>query len=534
MYLYDIEVFSHDWLAVFHDLDTGEKHIFHNSSYELTAFLERRQPVTIGGYHSKHYDQWILKAIVHGADAPTVKELNDFIISGNNGWEHPFLRHRYAKPLWTNFDLMDDIPVPLRLKEIEGNLGMDIEESTVSFTIDRPLTDKELEDVIWYCRHDVDATARLFAERVDYLQSKIAVGAMARFSEGESLRLTNAKLTAAYLGARGSPRSWEDETVYQFPDNLNIERYHQVVTFFSDIDPAYKRTLKMEIAGVPHTIAWGGLHGALPCYREESTPLRTILHIDVTSYYPSLMIQNGYMSRNAPDPEEFRLVYERRIAAKKAGDNHTADALKLILNTTYGAMKNQYNPLYDPRMANAVCISGQLYLIDLIEKLEEVPTLRLIQSNTDGLILSCDRDRRGEIDRAVKQWEHRTGFQMGTDEVEKICQKDVNNYVMRDGKGNMEVKGGYVSNYRGGDFKNKSLVIVDQAVVRFLLDDIPPEETILSCEKMSRFQIITKAGKTYDQVVWQNQGKDQGVQNVNRVYASIDPESGTLYKVKTA
>ena len=76
------------------------------------------------------------------------------------------------------------------------------------------------------------------------------------------------------------------------------------------------------------------------------------------------------MSRSVPDPDEYKRVYETRIAAKKAGDKATANALKLVLNTTYGAMKNPYNALFDPRMANAVCISGQLYLIDLIEKLE--------------------------------------------------------------------------------------------------------------------------------------------------------------------
>ena len=44
--------------------------------------------------------------------------------------------------------------------------------------------------------------------------------------------------------------------------------------------------------------------------------------------------------------------------------------LKIILNSTYGAMKDKYNPMYDPRQANNVCVFGQLLLLDLIEHLE--------------------------------------------------------------------------------------------------------------------------------------------------------------------
>ena len=194
-------------------------------------------------------------------------------------------------------------------------------------------------------------------------------------------------------------------------------------------------------------------------------------------------------------------------------------------------MKNKYNALYDPRMANAVCISGQLYLIDLIEKLETIPTFKLIQSNTDGLIVSYDTDLHGDIKAVVSEWEQRTGFTMGFDDIDCIFQKDVNNYVMRDTNGDVEVKGGYVSNYTGGDFTNNSLVIVAKAVVAYLLDGVPPEQTIGECNDKSQFQMICKAGRTYDKVIWTGL-RDNEVQNVNRVYASVNKDSGTLYKVK--
>ena len=73
----------------------------------------------------------------------------------------------------------------------------------------------------------------------------------------------------------------------------------------------------------------------------------------------------GYTSRNIPSPDVYAATIERRVKAKRAGDKATANALKLVLNTTYGAMLNKYNALYDPLMGRSVCISGQLFLLEL-------------------------------------------------------------------------------------------------------------------------------------------------------------------------
>ena len=512
----------------------GRTDVIHNDSYQVASLLDAEKPV-LCGYNNKHYDQWILRAIYHGATPETVKALNDYIIAEghNDAWNFPGLPGNLIHPC-KQFDLMDDLGgVFLRLKEVEGNLWMDIRESSVPFDIGRQLTPEEVAETVKYCSHDVDATERLFGERKKYLESKIAVGTMKAIPAADSLNLTNAKLAAAYLcdlGAR--PRECQDEFEYDFPSNLMIDKYLDVVSFFSAIDPEYKRKLEIIIAGAPHVLGWGGIHGALENYQEESTDQRKIMHIDVTSYYPSLMIVNGYLSRAVPRPEDYKEVYDRRVTAKAAGDKATAGALKLIVNTTYGAMKNKFNALYDPHQANAVCISGQLYLVDLIEKLEGIPTFRLIQSNTDGLIVSCDVDHIPAVTHQVKLWERRTGFTMGIDGIKKIVQKDVNNYVLLDATDEVEVKGGYVSDYEGGDFKHRSLIIVAKAIVACLLDGTPAADTINACTDISEFQMIAKAGHTYDKVVWESAGQDVEVQNVNRVYASVNKDSGTLYKIK--
>lgn len=325
-----------------------------------------------------------------------------------------------------------------------------------------------------------------------------------------------------------------------------LNKYREPIEFFRKID--YNEKLKCDIAGVQHVYGWGGIHGARENYFDQSTEEMKIVDIDVGSYYPSMMLEYGYISRSIPSAEGYTNVYNTRIKAKHEGDDETAGALKLVLNSTYGAMKNQYNPLYDPRGANHICITGQLLLTDLIEKLEDVEGFSLIQSNTDGLMIKFPVANEKQINKIVEEWEQRTRLNMEYTEIHRIAQKDVNNYIVqvgatyliRDGvktftkedKRKINTKGGYVSLWQGGSFKNNSLIIVHKAIVEYFMNSVPVEDTINKAENIFDFQMICKTGGTFQNTVWAV-GDDQiTVQRVNRVYAVKDQKYGLIYKVK--
>lgn len=526
-WIYDIEVFSHDWLVVFRRVDDDHHIIIHNNNHQLREFFMAHSGDVFGGFNNRHYDDWVVQSMLSGADNALVKAHNDFIIEqGGNGWEFPFIRGQ--RKSFRSFDLKDDLPMGLSLKAIEANMGLSIVESSVDFTIERQLTESELKETIHYCCNDVDATLRLYEARKAYLDSKTAVGAMKGIDEATALGLTNAKLTAAFVDAKA--QSHDDEFVYKPPPELRISKYREVLKFFEKID--YDQKLKIDIAGVPHVYGWGGLHGAIPNYFQRSDDETVIMIADVGSYYPSMIIQYGYASRNSPDADAYKDVYVKRMAAKHSGDKVTANALKLVLNTYFGATKNQYNDLYDPRMANAICITGQLFLTDLIEKLEKVKGFELIQSNTDGIIIRYPKKVDRQIRDTISEWEQRTRLTMELGEVRAIAQKDVNNYIMEDGDGHVKSKGGYVSLYGGGDFKMNSLQIIHKAIGDYFLHGTPVEDTINACEDPLAFQIIAKAGGTYTGVMHEQCGEMVPVQRVNRVYASHLGTVGSLYKTK--
>lgn len=534
---YDCEVFAHDWLVVFKDKKSGKYTCIWNDNEALADFLS--DDCIYVGFNSKHYDQYIIKAIVYGYSPQEVKKVNDYIIGGGQGWQCPMLDYFFR---FNNVDIRDDTQQGLSLKAIEGHLGMPIKESSVPFDIDRPLTDEEREETVFYCKHDVDSTEKLIDLRKDYLENKINLGKLAGINEVKAMGMTNAKLTAAMLKAEKKPHN--DERCYEYPSNLKNEYIPQeVFDFFDRIhddslsdDEVFKGKLNIMIGECPVTLGFGGIHGAIPNFIWVESPNRGIWNEDVGSYYPHLCTINGYTSRNIPSPKLYEDVLDRRMKAKAEGNMKVANPLKLVCNTTYGCLLNKYNDLYDPLMGRSVCISGQLYLLELAEHCyHEIEGLRIVQLNTDGIMVECDKKDYKTLNDICDEWQQRTGFELEEDTVVKIVQKDVNNYIEVQQGGKPKAKGGYLVkgvSTKGAFNVNNNCVIVATALKEYFLNGTPVEETINNCDDIFQFQMIAKAGAKYKEAYHLVDGTKVPVQKVNRVYATSDKRYGKLYKVK--
>ena len=263
---YDTEVFCSDWLVVFKDYETKRFTVIHNDNAALRACID--DDSVYCGFNSKGYDQYLIKAICAGFSPEEVKQVNDWIIAGNQGWECPLLKG--VRFWFNNIDIKDDMQMGLSLKAIEGHIGMDICESEVDFTLERKLTPEELEDTIKYCKHDVDATEMIIDLRKNYLQNKINIGKLAGLDEVKAMSMTNAKLTAALLKARLAEH--DDERAYQYPENLRREYIPQEVFDFFDRmkddslsdKEVFTGKLNISIGECPVTLGFGGIHGAIP------------------------------------------------------------------------------------------------------------------------------------------------------------------------------------------------------------------------------------------------------------------------------
>lgn len=539
IYTYDCEVFQHDWLVVFKNKENGYYTIIHNDNEELKQAIY--EDCIYVGFNSKYYDQYIIKAIAADFTPEEVKQVNDYIVQGGQGWECPLLQD--IKFSFNNVDIRNDMQQGLSLKAIEGHLGMDIRESNVAFDIDRPLTKEELQETIFYCEHDVDTTEKLIDIRKDYLKTKLNLGKRANISDVKALASTNAKLTAMMLCAK--PKKWNDGRNYIHPTNLDISVIpKEILDFFDTIhdnsisdEMLFKTNLETEIGGMSCKYAWGGVHGSLTGYHEKANGNRVIQNRDVSSLYPSLIEHYNYLSRNVPNPELFYAIKKERIEAKHNGDKQTANDLKLPLNTVSGAQDNQYNDLYDPLPTRSLRISGQLFLTVLtMNLLNACKTIKLLNLNTDGLMYSIDKEEIPLVEQIAKEWEKQTKFELETDDISEVWIKDVNNLLMIKTNGEVKKVGAYLNygiSVKGAWTINNSMIIVKKALIEYFVNGIEVENTIQSCNDIFQFQIIAKAGSKYKEAYQIVNDEKVPTQKINRVYAVCDEKYGKLYKVKT-
>ena len=411
---------------------------------------------------------------------------------------------------------------------------MSIVESEVAFNTQRELTDKEKETLINYCKNDVDSTEILFNKRQDYFQSKFEI--VQEFNLPiQCITNTRAILASKVLKCKKTNIP-NDRLHIDYSKSIDFTKIpEKVIEFFKKCEYDYRcgndykeiesRKLKIDIAGVPHIVAFGGLHGAIEKYNDKGK----FVQIDVSSYYPSLIINNNFMRRASEEPERFTHLREMRFKLK-AEKNPKQQIYKILLNATFGAMKSEYNTLYDPRQANNICINGQLILIQLINEL--APYGQLIQSNTDGIVVKYSDYTK--IEKVVHDFEKRFNLTLDMDKIIKIAQRDVNNYAIEFENGKIKAKGRFAKFDKAG-FEQNSLTIIDKALVNYYIKDIPVHQTIIECYKNNNlipFQIICKMGNTYDGMYYEYDGELIQTQKVNRVFATKDNRYGGIYKRK--
>lgn len=521
---YDFEVFKNDWLVVFKDNDNFI--IIVNDKEKLKLFIEEHKKSILVGFNSYNYDDIILAGLLTNKDP---YELSKKIINGSK----PKLKLNLI-----TLDVIQELPLGVGLKSSEANMGYSVVETPIDFNVDRKLTKEELEQVITYCKNDVTSTEELFNKRIDYFQAKFEI--VKEFN----LPIECVKNTRAVLASKVLKCSKinipHDRVHIDYSPSINWDIIpRKIIDFFKKCEYDYRcggdykeiesRKLKLDIVGVPHVYEFGGLHGAIEKYNGSGN----FLHIDVSSYYPTLIIVNNFMSRASESPELFKNLRDIRYKLKAKKDPKQA-IYKILINSTFGAMKSEYNSLFDPRQANNICVNGQIILTQLIIELS--PYCDLIQSNTDGLVIKYEPKDYDSICNVVHDFEKRFTLKFDIDKISKIAQRDVNNYVIQFEDGHVEAKGRF-SKFKGGNYQQNTLSIIDRSLVNYYLYNKPVHETIIETYKnndLEPFQIIAKMGSTYDGMYYEYNDELIETQKVNRVFATKDTKYGGIYKRKGA
>ena len=517
--VFDFEVFKYDTLLGVYDVNEGV-YMQTWDLDEIREYYECNKDAIWIGHNNSHYDNFILQAIVFGIDPYKVsKEIIDK--DDRIKLEIPLIFYDIMSTHFTS------------LKVIEAYMGKNISESLVDFDLHRELTDEEKLQTEAYNRDDLDQTFEDLKMVKNEFQLRLELIKEFKLPM-DALHSTEAQIAAMALHAR-KIRDIEDSPLKPvIYDNLKVNN-QRVIDFYLGESWCWKngsdrKSIKVDFCGTEHTIAAGGIHAG------ELRHVDHALYLDVSGYYNLVMINYNLLSRAIPEQGRklYEFMYHEQLRLKKI-DPIKRNVYKIILLAVFGAQSNKYCDFYDPYQGDLVRLTGELFLIDLLEKLEGKADV--IQSNTDGIMLVPLVDEK-EIMEIVNEWQDRTKFVLKVEHIYNIIQRDVNNYMYKDDKGSIHVKGEAVKHWEcfenpfiKNSYDSKEPLIISKCIVEYYMNGNLPEDVIKeNRDNIRLFQFICKKG-TYDYLEYDDGITQTKLQKVNRVFVGKNCR-GMIYKCK--
>lgn len=553
----DLECYPTYFLAKFLDAD-GKFHSFGmwpGMPLNRQGIIDILQRVTIVTFNGAGYDLPMLTLALHGATNEQLKEANDDIIVRKlRPWEFCDKWGIQIPDFIDHIDVMEVAPgVRIGLKMYMGRMHAPTLQD-LPYDPDSALDGYGRFVIADYCGNDLMGT-RMLRELVwDRVQLRIAMGERYKLDLRSK---SDAQIAEAVIKAQldftpqkryiqhgftfyYEPPAYLQYLSPQMQEVLHIARTAPFVVHdkeealylgedVTDIRtgvriPDALRGRDIRIGDGVYRLGIGGLHSQESSVNYRSIPgVQKLRDIDVKSYYPSLILTMGMVPEQIGPAFStiYREVYKRRLRAKAEADRimelykgmgaqelkddadkekTESDGLKIVLNGTFGKLFSKYSILYAPELGIRTTITGQLALLMLIEMME-ASGIRVVSANTDGIVLLIPEGLDPVADQVVRWWEQRTGLEMEATDYRSIHMRDVNNYVAITTDGKAKRKGvfnqsGVLSGPAG---KGPDKDICADAVVAYLKDGTPIEDTIRGCQDIRKFIVLrgVSGGGTY-------------------------------------
>ena len=284
------------------------------------------------------------------------------------------------------------------------------------------------------------------------------------------------------------------------------------------------------VRGFEFVFGLGGIHGSVENEILESDEDSVIVDLDVTSYYPTLAIANGFYPQHLGQSfvDIYSHLFEQRKSYPKGSPENAM--LKLALNGVYGDSNNGFSVFYDPLFTMRITLNGQLLLCLLAENiLLNVPGVRLIQCNTDGLTLRMPHGSSIALKMVCEHWEKLTKLTLESATYKRMCIRDVNNYLGQYLNGKVKRKGAY--EYEMEWHQNHSALVVPKVAEKVLLEGAPIRETVENWPDIMDFMLRVKVPRSSSLVIeYRENGTEQQFPLQNTTRYLITKTGGHLFK----
>lgn len=563
--IFDIETYPNYFIVMF--LVKG-KYVF---SFEMKndVFTQYQELAftclnfTLVGFNSNNYDIAMLRHLLsQKATNKSLYQLSSDLVE--NQIRYYNLRNKYPfndKIKIDTFDLIEPAPDPAKisLKKYAARIMCE-ELEDLPFAPHKSLSDFEITQLQTYCVKDLKHTFDLRQE----LSDEMAL----RFNLTNGFKMDVRSLSDAQIGEAVAihyiekrlgrklpkPPDYRNKILrYKRPAYIQFQTPYMQNVFDTIVDAEYHvgdngspmipkdvANLKVMINTTEYKIGIGGLHSKEKSQAYVCDENHRIYDIDGDSFYPTIIINNEYCPQGLEDIfipmykgdlVDPRLAYKRqaKLDSLTPEERHRvkqwANSMKIVINGLYGKLGSLYCRLYAPEMMISVCLTGQLILLMLIERLE-LAGIKVISANTDGIVTYSHINQYDLLKSIVDQWEKDVRMTTEWTPYQAIYSRDVNNYIAVKSDFDCQVKKGlkrkgYLADHWISDpnsFKMKNtpdILICRNAVANYILKDIPIENTINECKDIRQFLHLSEVngGATF---------RNKNIGRVARFYISTN------------
>lgn len=536
---------------------------------------EIKSDIIFCGYNNLHYDNPIINYIIEYEEAlsrnnvaticNSLYNMSKTITTSSEDNIDKWKRWKYQ--IWySSFDLLTMLysnKLRVGLKEMQVTMQYpNVQEFVCDWS--KPLPIEDFDSMIQYNINDVESTTELLNRCKNDIELRIAIeneyGVRVLSKDGVNIGMKI--LTQKYL--EKTNQRWEDIKDLRSPmDYIHLNSV--ILPFIKYKDPILRGILKemkektvspgrkgyekkFIFRGLKYSVGVGGIHSVNSPEKVVIKDDEILIDCDVASLYPSMLLVYDFYPKHLGS--QFKEVYStirtERLEAKHNGDKIKDTTLKLALNGLSGNLQNEHNFCYSPFAVMCIRINGQLLLLMLAEALSDIGC-KIVQANTDGLFVILKKEKYDEYKQVCKWWEDLTKLTLEDEHFEAMWQYAINDYIAVK-KGYKEIKSRFlageqiVRNKKTGELytsineikddyikkkgmfitkvllgKGLSAKIIPEAIINYLVDNIPIQDTLKDCKDIRKFIMSQKVDKKFS-VEYNN----KLIQRINRFYASTN------------
>ena len=504
--------------------------------------------------------------LFRNGDKETNKGMDDF---NSDLWKLKYYQKIEGNSLWTTLDLMTMNFAKISKRNnaqrfVSTGVGVNIPSlkelgivmqlpklQDLPYAPDANLSESQQKDIIDYCYNDVYITRKLYEQTHENAALRVKLEEMYNYPENKTL-LSEPNAAVAikiFDNIYTSKEGIVDDKTFRAECLVGKEQYKneeikcssllpewvafnspEMIEFYQEFvakslkirsdNPSYTPLLQnlkeiekvIKFKGMSYKFAVGGLHSQDDAGVFIADDENFIIDVDVTSYYPSIMINNKIHPRHLTSTFDDILedITTTRIQAKKNGDKITADALKIVINSLFGKTNSKHSSIFDPKSTYSTTIIGQMGLLMLIEALEG-NGFHVISANTDGVTSMVPKKDIELFRSTCSAWEKTTAFNLEETFYTSYVREHVNSYIAFKEDG-IKTKGWFEEGRLNAKHDQN---IVKKAVIEYFAKGTPVEDTITASKNIHDFVYYYKSRGKF---VCYHGGNKQ--QRINRWYVS--------------